>query len=194
MVSKNILVATRFTNVNRFVYAASSSTYRDRPDLPKVEDKVGKPLSPYAVTKVANELYADVFAKTYGFKTIGLRYFNIFGRRQEPNGAYAADSQKWTAEMIDNEPIYINGDGETSRDFCYIENAVQANLLAANVNDECATNQVYKVAVGERTSLNQLYFHLRNNLASQFPRLKDVQAICRGFQVGELHHSLAEIV
>jgi len=124
----NMLVAARDANVNRFVYAASSSTYGDHPDLPKVEDKIGKPLSPYAVTKVVNELYADVFAKTYGFKTIGLRYFNIFGRRQDPNGAYAAVIPKWTAAMIQGADLFINGDGETSRDFCYIDNAVQANL------------------------------------------------------------------
>jgi len=157
----NMLVAARDANVDSFVYAASSSTYGDHLDLPKVEDKIGKPLSPYAVTKVVNELYADVFAKTYGFKTIGLRYFNIFGRRQDPNGAYAAVIPKWTAAMIENEPVYINGDGETSRDFCYIDNAVQANLLAATTDNDDATNQVYNVAVGDRTSLNQLFNEIR---------------------------------
>jgi UDP-N-acetylglucosamine 4-epimerase len=188
----NILVAARDAKVTRFVYAASSSTYGDHPDLPKVEDKIGKPLSPYAVTKLVNELYADVFAKIYGFKTVGLRYFNIFGRRQDPDGAYAAVIPKWIASMIKNQPVYINGDGETSRDFCYIENAIQANLLAATVNNADATNQVYNVAVGDRTSLNQLYFHLRDNLAQRFERLKDAQPIYRDFRSGDVRHSLAD--
>jgi UDP-N-acetylglucosamine 4-epimerase len=189
----NMLVAARDAKVKRFVYAASSSTYGDHPDLPKVEDKIGKPLSPYAVTKLVNELYADVFAKTYGFKTIGLRYFNIFGRRQDPDGAYAAVIPKWIAAMIKNQPVYINGDGETSRDFCYIENTVQANLLAATASNEDATNQVYNVAVGDRTSLNQLYFHLRDNLAERFEHLKDAQPIYRDFRAGDVRHSLADI-
>ena len=158
----NMLVAARDAKVKRFVYAASSSTYGDHPDLPKVEDKIGKPLSPYAVTKLVNELYADVFARTYDFKTIGLRYFNIFGTRQDPNGAYAAVIPKWTAAMINNEPVWINGDGETSRDFCYIDNAMQANLLAATAEHPDATNQVYNVAVGERTTLNELFEAIRS--------------------------------
>jgi len=188
----NILVAARDVNVSRFVYAASSSTYGDHPDLPKIEDKIGKPLSPYAVTKVVNELYADVFAKTYGFKTIGLRYFNIFGRRQDPNGAYAAVIPKWTAAMIENDPVYINGDGETSRDFCYIENAVQANLLAATVNDEGATNQVYNVAVGDQTSLNQLFEAIKKTLETY--DLEYQQApVYRDFRAGDVRHSLADI-
>jgi UDP-N-acetylglucosamine/UDP-N-acetylgalactosamine 4-epimerase len=189
----NMLVAARDANVKRFVYAASSSTYGDHPDLPKVEDKIGKPLSPYAVTKLVNELYAEVFARTYGFKAIGLRYFNIFGRRQDPEGAYAAVIPKLIASMIKNEPFYINGDGETSRDFCYIDNTVQANLLAATVTNEEAANQVYNVAVGERTSLNQLYFHLRDNLASKFPHLKDANPVYRDFRAGDVRHSLADI-
>jgi len=189
----NMLVAARDADVSRFVYAASSSTYGDHPDLPKVEDKIGNPLSPYAVTKVVNELYADVFAKTYGFKTIGLRYFNIFGRRQDPNGAYAAVIPKWIAAMINSTPVYINGDGETSRDFCYIDNAIQANLLAAMTQNENAENQVYNVAVGDRTSLNELYSYLRDNLADQFFYLKDVQPIYRDFRVGDVRHSLADI-
>ena len=152
----NMLVAARDAKVKRFVYAASSSTYGDHPELPKVEDKIGKPLSPYAVTKLVNELYAEVFARTYDFKTIGLRYFNIFGARQDPDGAYAAVIPKWTAAMINNEPVWINGDGETSRDFCFIDNAVQANLLAATASDE-ASGQVYNVAVSGRTSLNKLF-------------------------------------
>jgi UDP-N-acetylglucosamine 4-epimerase len=178
--------------VKRFVYAASSSTYGDHPDLPKVEDKIGKPLSPYAVTKLVNELYADVFARTYGFKPIGLRYFNIFGRRQDPNGAYAAVIPKWIASMISNEPVYINGDGETSRDFCYIDNTVQANLLAATSENPDAANQVYNVAVGERTSLNELYVHLRDALARQFPHLKDALPVHRDFRAGDVRHSLAD--
>jgi UDP-N-acetylglucosamine 4-epimerase len=189
----NILVAARDVKVQRFVYAASSSTYGDHPDLPKVEDKIGKSLSPYAVTKLVNELYADVFAKTYGFKTIGLRYFNIFGRRQDPDGAYAAVIPKWIAAMIKNEPVYINGDGETSRDFCYIDNAVQANLLAATATNEEAANQAYNVAVGDRTSLNQLYYLLRDNLANQFSHLKDAAPVYRDFRIGDVRHSLADI-
>jgi len=188
----NMLVAARDAKVKRFVYAASSSTYGDHPDLPKVEDKIGKPLSPYAVTKVVNELYADVFAKTYAFKAVGLRYFNIFGRRQDPNGAYAAVIPKWTAAMINNEPVYINGDGETSRDFCYIENAVQANLLAAAANDEEATNQVYNVAVGDRTSLNQLFETIRQTLATNDVEYQQAP-VYRNFRVGDVRHSLADI-
>ena len=189
----NMLVAARDAKVKRLVYAASSSTYGDHPDLPKVEDKIGRPLSPYAVTKLVNELYADVFARTYGFKTIGLRYFNIFGRRQDPEGAYAAVIPKWIVAMIKNEPVYINGDGETSRDFCFIDNAIQANLLAATATTEDAANQVYNIAVSDRTSLNQLYFHLRDKLASQFPHVKDTNPVYREFREGDVRHSLADI-
>lgn len=189
----NMLIAGRDAGVTRFVYAASSSTYGDHPDLPKVEDKIGKPLSPYAVTKLVNELYADVFFKNYGLKTIGLRYFNIFGRRQDPDGAYAAVIPKWIASMIKNEPIYINGDGETSRDFCYIDNTVQANLLAATVSDDRAINQVYNVAVGDRASLNQLYHHLRENLSNRFHHLNNAQPVYRDFRSGDVRHSLADI-
>lgn len=189
----NILVAARDVKVKRFVYAASSSTYGDHPDLPKVEDKIGNPLSPYAVTKLVNELYANIFSKTYGLKTIGLRYFNVFGCRQDPNGAYAAVIPKWIAAMIDNRPVYINGDGETSRDFCYIDNVVQINLLAATTSSEEAINQIYNVAVGDQTSLKQLYFYLRDNLVSQFPHLKDALPIYRDFRIGDVRHSLADI-
>ena len=188
----NMLVAARDAKVERFVYAASSSTYGDHPDLPKIEDKIGKPLSPYAVTKVVNELYADVFAKTYGFNAIGLRYFNIFGRRQDPNGVYAAVIPKWAAAMIDNEPIYINGDGETSRDFCYIDNAVQANLLAATDNDEEATNQVYNVAVGDRTTLNQLFEAIKQTLTSNGVEYQQMPVYC-DFRAGDVRHSLANV-
>jgi UDP-N-acetylglucosamine/UDP-N-acetylgalactosamine 4-epimerase len=189
----NMLVAARDAKVKRFVYAASSSTYGDHPDLPKIEHRIGKPLSPYAVTKLVNELYADVFANTYGFKTIGLRYFNIFGRRQDPNSAYAAVIPKWIHAMINNSPVYINGDGETSRDFCYIKNAIQANLLAATTENDSATNQVYNVAVGDRTCLNQLYEHLRNFLVDQFPHLQEAKVIYRDFRAGDVRHSLADI-
>jgi len=189
----NMLVAARDAKVKSLTYAASSSTYGDHPDLPKLEDKIGKPLSPYAVTKLVNELYAEVFAKTYGTKAIGLRYFNVFGRRQDPAGAYAAVIPKWIAAMIKNEPLYINGDGETSRDFCYIENTIQANLLAATSSDEQVMNQIYNVAVGDRTSLNQLYFHLRDSLSSQFLHLKEAQPIYRDFRSGDVRHSLADI-
>lgn len=188
----NMLVAARDAKVRRFVYAASSSTYGDHPDLPKVEDKIGKPLSPYAVTKLVNELYAQVFAGTYGFKAIGLRYFNIFGRRQDPDGAYAAVIPKWIAALIQNQPVHINGDGETSRDFCYVDNAVQANLLAA-ASDEAAANQVYNIAVGDRTTLNQLYYHLRDQLAPRFSHLQGAQPVYRDFRAGDVRHSLADI-
>jgi UDP-N-acetylglucosamine 4-epimerase len=188
-----MLVAVRDTKIQRFVYAASSSTYGDHPDLPKVEDKIGKPLSPYAVTKLVNELYADVFARTYGFKTIGLRYFNIFGRRQDPDGAYAAVIPKWIAAMIKNESVYINGDGETSRDFCYVDNVIQASLLAATTTKEYASNQVYNVAIGDQTSLNQLFLHIRDNLANQFTHLKGANPVYRDFRAGNVRHSLADI-
>jgi UDP-N-acetylglucosamine 4-epimerase len=189
----NMLVAARDAKVKRFVYAASSSTYGDHPDLPKVEDKIGKPLSPYAVTKLVNELYADVFARTYGFKTIGLRYFNIFGPRQDPNGAYAAVIPKWIASLIKSEPVYINGDGETSRDFCFIENVRQINLLAATAENPQAANQVYNVAVGDRTTLNQLYEQLQINLLPSYPHLKGVQPVYRDFRAGDVRHSLADV-
>lgn len=189
----NMLVTARDAKVKRFVYAASSSTYGDHPDLPKVEDKIGRPLSPYAVTKLVNELYADVFARTYGFKTIGLRYFNIFGRRQDPDGAYAAVIPKWISSLIKNEPVYINGDGETSRDFCYIDNTAQMNVLAATSENPEAVNQVYNVAVGDRTTLNQLYEALRVNLAVQFPHLVDATPHYRDFRAGDVRHSLADI-
>jgi UDP-N-acetylglucosamine 4-epimerase len=189
----NMLVAARDSNVKRFVYATSSSTYGDHPDLPKVEDKIGKPLSPYAVTKFVNELYADVFAKTYGMDCIGLRYFNVFGRRQDPDGAYASVIPKWTSALIHGEPVFINGDGETSRDFCYIDNVVQANLLAATATYPNAGNQVYNVAVGDRTSLNELFWEIRALLLPHYPYLSDVQPIYRDFRPGDVRHSLADI-
>ena len=189
----NMLVAARDAKVKRFVYAASSSTYGDHPGLPKVEDVIGKPLSPYAVTKLVNELYADVFGRCYGMESIGLRYFNIFGRRQDPDGAYAAVVPKWVASMIHNEPVYINGDGETSRDFCYIDNVIQANLLAATSQHADAVNQVYNVAVGDRTTLNQLFEAIRVLLAPKFPHLADFKPHYRDFRAGDVRHSLADI-
>ncbi len=189
----NMLVAGRDAQVKRFVYAASSSTYGDHPDLPKIEDRIGNPLSPYAVTKLVNELYAKVFARSYGFKTIGLRYFNIFGPRQDPNGAYAAVIPKWTAAMIKNEAVWINGDGETSRDFCYIANAVQANLLAATAENPEALDQVYNVAVGERTSLNELFENIRALLLTRHPHLAEFKPNYRDFRQGDVRHSLADV-
>ena len=189
----NMLVAARDSGVKRFVFAASSSTYGDHPALPKVEHTIGRPLSPYAVTKFVNELYADVFARTYGFEFIGLRYFNVFGQRQDPNGAYAAVIPKWISSMLANQPVVINGDGETSRDFCYIDNAVQANLLAATATDPEAVNQIYNVAVGDRTNLNELYSALKTSLTPIFPHLSAAKAVHHGFRAGDVRHSLADI-
>ncbi len=189
----NMLVAARDAKVKSFTYAASSSTYGDHPALPKVEDAIGKPLSPYAVTKYVNELYADVFARCYGFSTIGLRYFNVFGPRQDPEGAYAAVIPKWIASLIKGEPVYINGDGETSRDFCFIANVVQANLLAATAQSPDALNQVYNVAVGERTGLNELYAQLLRNLQPHYPQLESAKPMYRDFRAGDVRHSLADI-
>lgn len=188
----NMLTAARDAGVSSFTYAASSSTYGDHPALPKVEEHIGNPLSPYAVTKYVNELYADVFARAYGFKSIGLRYFNVFGKRQDPNGAYAAVIPKWTASMIAGDDVFINGDGETSRDFCFIENTVQANILAATTTDENAKNQVYNVAVGDRTTLNELYRAIQNALAENGVQY-DKDPIYRDFRAGDVRHSQASI-
>ena len=184
----NLLEAAKEEKVLNFVYAASRSTYGDHPDLPKVEDKIGNPLSPYAVTKYVNELYADVFSRTYNFHSIGLRYFNVFGQRQDPEGAYAAVIPKWVSAVKNNETVYINGDGETSRDFCFIENVIQINLLAAT----CETNsksEVYNVAVGDQTSLNQLIELIKENLnAPEFNKIE-----YRDFRAGDVRHSKASI-
>lgn len=188
----NILVAARDAQVKSFVYAASSSTYGDHPGLPKVEELIGKPLSPYAVTKYVNELYADVFARSYGFTTIGLRYFNVFGKRQDPDGAYAAVIPKWTASMINGDDVFINGDGETSRDFCYIENTVQANLLAATTENPDARNQVYNVAVSGRTTLNALFNELKCALVANGV-VYEKTAVYRDFRAGDVRHSQADI-
>jgi UDP-N-acetylglucosamine/UDP-N-acetylgalactosamine 4-epimerase len=196
----NLLVAARDANagkgVKRFVFAASSSTYGDHPGLPKVEQTIGKPLSPYAVTKYVNELYADVFARTYGLQYAGLRYFNVYGPRQDPNGAYAAVIPKWISGLIKNEPIFINGDGETSRDFCFVGDAVQANLLAATASATTqpdAVNQIYNVAVHDRTSLKQLYELLRSKLVPSYPHLQTAQATYRDFRAGDVRHSMADV-
>lgn len=189
----NMLVAAKETDVKRFVYAASSSTYGDHPDLPKVEDIIGSPLSPYAVTKLVNELYAGVFSKTYKYRSIGLRYFNIFGQRQDPDGAYAAVIPKWVASMLKGESVYINGDGETSRDFCYVKNAVQMNILAATTTDESATNQIYNVALNHRTSLNELFYMIQKKLKVRVADFVNTDPVYRDFRAGDVRHSQADI-
>ena len=189
----HMLVAAKDAKVKRFVYAASSSTYGDHPDLPKVEDKIGRPLSPYAVTKYVNELYADVFAKTYGIETIGLRYFNVFGRRQDPDGAYAAVIPKWCRALLTGQQPIINGDGETSRDFCYIDNVIQMNLLAATTNNPDALNQVYNTAFGERTTLKELFTIIQENLKPHRPSVETIQPEYAPFRAGDVRHSLADI-
>lgn len=187
----NMLNAAKEESVKGFTYAASSSTYGDHPALPKVEENIGNPLSPYAVTKYVNELYASVYARTYGFKSIGLRYFNVFGKRQDPKGPYAAVIPKWTTAMIDGEEIFINGDGETSRDFCFIENTVQMNILAATASEE-AKGKVYNVAVGDRTTLNDLYATIKHTLKEYGYDVKG-QPSYREFRVGDVRHSQADI-
>jgi UDP-N-acetylglucosamine 4-epimerase len=189
----NILLAARDAGVRRLVYASSSSVYGDHPALPKVEDQIGKPLSPYAVTKLANELYAETFSRCYKVPLIGLRYFNVFGPRQDPAGAYAAVIPQWTAALVANAPVFINGDGESSRDFCYVGNVVQANLLAALSQDVAAMGQVYNVAFGERTTLNQLYELLRSELAGRYRQLDGHRAQYRAFRAADVRHSLADI-
>jgi len=187
----NVLLAARDAQVRSFTYAASSSTYGDHPGLPKVEERIGRPLSPYAVAKYVNELYADVFARCYGFPSIGLRYFNVFGKRQSPNGAYAAVIPKWTAAMIRGEDVCINGDGETSRDFTFIDNAVQANLLAATAPPEART-RVYNMAVGERNTLNQLFDAIRGALGCHEVSY-DRKPVYEDFRAGDIRHSLADV-
>jgi UDP-N-acetylglucosamine/UDP-N-acetylgalactosamine 4-epimerase len=189
----NMLISSKEANVKRFVYAASSSTYGDLSSLPKVENKIGSPLSPYAVTKFVNELYASVFARTYGFNTIGLRYFNIFGKRQDPDGSYAAVIPKWISAINNDEQVFINGDGETSRDFCYIENTLQMNILAAMTESEAAINQVYNVALNDRTSLNELYHLIKKELKIRKVGLKEKKPIYQDFRSGDVRHSQADI-
>ena len=187
----NMLLAARDAKVKRFVYASSSAVYGDDQQLPKIEEKIGNPLSPYAATKLMDEVYADVFARAYGFASIGLRYFNVFGQRQDPEGSYAAVIPKWIAAFLKGEPVYINGDGETTRDFCYIANVVQSNLLAATVNRPEAINQIYNIALGERTTLNELFAIVsralrRGKSADEKPQYRD-------FRPGDIRHSLADI-
>jgi UDP-N-acetylglucosamine 4-epimerase len=191
--SLNMLAAARDAGVKRVVFASSSSVYGDSPQLPKVEDVTGRPLSPYAVTKCVNELYAGVFARCYGMETVGLRYFNVFGPRQDPDGPYAAVIPKWIAALLQGEPVYINGTGETSRDFCFVANVVQANLLAALAEDPAAANEVYNVAVSARANLNELYELLRSRLASGRPELAQSKPIYRDFRAGDVMHSHADI-
>jgi UDP-N-acetylglucosamine 4-epimerase len=188
----NVLVAARDAKVKRFVYAASSSTYGDHPGLPKVEDHIGRPLSPYAVTKYVNELYARVFQDAYGIETVGLRYFNVFGRRQDPDGAYAAVIPRWIGRLLAGEPCVVNGDGQTSRDFCHIENVLQANVLAAT-GPSTATNEVYNVALGERTTLVELFDLIRDGLAAYRPQLANARPEFRDFRAGDVRHSQADI-
>ncbi len=188
----NMLVAAREAKVQSFVYAASSSTYGDSPTLPKVEDVIGSPLSPYAVTKYVNELYADVFNKCYGFGTVGLRYFNVFGRRQDPEGAYAAVIPQWFSALLRGNDVFINGDGETSRDFCYIDNVVQINILAALATGE-ACNKVYNVAFGERTTLNELFALVRDEVKLHKADMIAKEPVHRDFRAGDVRHSLADI-
>lgn len=189
----NMLVAARDAGVKRFVYAASSSTYGDHPALPKTEDRIGKPLSPYAVTKYVNELYADVFCRTYGMACIGLRYFNVFGPRQDPAGAYAAVIPRWFETLCSGGAPRINGDGETSRDFCFVDNAVQANLLAALTQNTDAVNQVYNVAVGGRTSLNELFYAIRALLSRVHHEIEKTEPMYADFRQGDVRHSQADI-
>ncbi len=189
----NMLVAAHGAGVSRFVYAGSSATYGDHPGLPKIEPEIGRPLSPSALTKYVNELYAEIFARCYGFASIGLRYFNVFGPRQDPHGTYAAVIPKWISNMVRNEPVYINGDGETTRDFCYVDNVVQANLLAAAVDDPAAVGQVYNIALNARTSLNELFTMLRSLLESRYPNLRALRPIYREARAGDVRASQADI-
>jgi len=189
----NMLVAARDSGVKRFVYAASSSTYGDSQSLPKVEDKIGKPLSPYAITKYVNELYADVFKRTYDFNTIGLRYFNVFGRKQNPNGAYAAVIPKFVMQLMNHESPVINGGGEYSRDFTYIDNVILMNFLALTSDNEESVNQVYNTAFGERTTLNDLVKYLKQYLSDFDPKIADVEVIYGDYRKGDVPHSLASI-
>ena len=188
----NMLVAAKDAGIQRFVFASSSSVYGDHPDLPKIEENIGRPLSPYALTKSINEQYAKVFAHTYGFHTIGLRYFNVFGRRQSPNGPYAAVIPKWIATLLNGESCQINGDGETSRDFCFVANAVQANILAGLGGEE-ALAQVFNISFGGRTTLSELYFMIRQRLIEWEPRVAGRAAIYSGFRAGDISHSNADI-
>jgi len=189
----NMLIAARDAKVKRFIFAASSSTYGDSTALPKVEDVIGRPLSPYAITKYVNELYADVFAKTYGIEYVGLRYFNVFGRRQDPNGAYAAVIPLFVKKLMNHEQPTINGTGEYSRDFTYIDNVVRMNLLAMQTDNMQAVNQIYNTACGERTTLNQLFEYLRENLSEYDAEIAKIEPVYGPNRAGDIPHSLASI-
>ena len=189
----NMLIASRDAGVKRFIYAASSSTYGDSESLPKIEETIGRPLSPYAITKFVNELYADVFSKTYGIETIGLRYFNVFGRKQDPNGAYAAVIPKFVSQFMNGESPVINGNGDFSRDFTYIDNVIQANVLSMITENEEAINTVYNVAFGERNTLNDLIDCLKKSLTVYDPKIKDIQIKYGPNRAGDIPHSLASI-
>ena len=189
----NMLVAARDAKVKRFIYAASSSTYGDSTNMPKVEDIIGKPLSPYAITKYVNELYADVFSKTYGMETIGLRYFNVFGRKQDPNGAYAAVIPKFVMQLMKHESPVINGDGSFSRDFTYIDNVIQMNIRAMVCDNQNAMNTVYNTAYGERTNLNELTELLKEYLGEFDPKIKEVKNVYGPTRAGDVPHSLASV-
>jgi UDP-N-acetylglucosamine 4-epimerase len=189
----NMLVAARDAKVRRFVYASSSSVYGDHPVLPKIEENIGHPLSPYAATKAMNEIYADLFARSYGLTCVGLRYFNVFGPRQDPDGAYAAVIPRWIAALLQQEPIHIYGDGETSRDFSFIDNVVQANLLAATAQNPAAQNQTFNIAIGETTTLNQLFHLIQQSLRRVAPSIPEQQPIYKEFRPGDVRHSHADI-
>jgi len=189
----SVLTAARDAKARRFIYASSSAVYGDEPTLPKLEHRIGRPLSPYAASKWMDEVYADVFARAYGFSTIGLRYFNVFGPRQDPEGAYAAVIPKWTAALLRREPVQINGDGETSRDFCFVENVVQANLLAATSENAEAVNQIYNIAVGEQTSLNELFGFLQAGVRQGDKSIPEIKPVHADFRSGDVRHSLADI-
>jgi UDP-N-acetylglucosamine 4-epimerase len=189
----NMLIAARDAKVSRFVYASSSAVYGNDPAIPKREERIGEPLSPYAATKVVNEIYAGVFKRVYGLQTIGLRYFNVFGRRQDPQGPYAAVIPRWVSSILGNTPCTILGDGETSRDFCHVDNVVQANLLAATIEQEAATDQVYNVACGRRTTLNELFAVIRDEVVEKRPDLTPLPPLYEDFRPGDIRHSLADV-
>lgn len=189
----NMLIAAREAGIKRFVYASSSAIYGDHPGLPKVEDQIGRVLSPYAATKLTNEIYSEAFARCYAMEPVGLRYFNVFGARQDPEGAYAAVIPKWIASLLRGEPVFINGDGETSRDFCYVDNVVQANLLGATSQQADVAPQAYNIAVGERTTLNELFNLLQSTLLAKVPSIQKSKPVYRDFRAGDVRHSLASI-
>jgi UDP-N-acetylglucosamine 4-epimerase len=189
----NLLLAARDAGSGRFVYASSSAVYGDDPALPQVEDNAGRPLSPYAATKAMDEAYADMFARLYGLPSVGLRYFNVFGPRQNPEGGYAAVIPKWIAALLKREPVFINGDGETTRDFCFVADVVRANLLAGTVSDDRALNQIYNIALGRQTTLNQLFQLLRDILRQGTPSWPDPKPVYRDFLPGDIRHSVADI-